>query len=76
MKKTVRRLYRRYVPKRVRDHVERFAKATIAASAGVLQAINLLAPAYGEEAQAVVGTIIAVATWIGVRQVPNSRPRR
>jgi hypothetical protein len=67
VRKFVQRLVRKFIPAPIRDK----AKAVIIGLGTALQAVNLTLPAYGDEATTVVGVIIAIATFLGVYEVPN-----
>lgn len=67
----MKRLYRRFVPEAIRERIEFYAKGAVAATGGILAIVNLTVPDYSDEAQVIVGVILAVGTWLGVRQVPN-----
>lgn len=61
-----------FVPASLKQTIRTYAKAVVAATGSALALVNALAPAYSDEAQAVIGVILAVATILGVRQVPNA----
>lgn len=63
--------WRRYVPASIKAPVLKYAKAIVAATGSALAFVNLAFPAYSDEAQAVVGIVLALATIVGVRQVAN-----
>lgn len=75
MRKYVRSLYKRVVPKPLRRKLAEYAKGAIAASGGVLIAINELAPEIAGQAQEAVTIAIAALTFVGVVRKRN-RPQR
>jgi hypothetical protein len=69
----MRKLYRKYVPTSVQAKLAEYAKAAVTAVGSAAQAVNLIVPAYSDEAQVIVGVALAVATFLGVKRVPNRR---
>jgi hypothetical protein len=69
--KLVRRVYLRVVPLAWRLKIAEYAKGAVAAAGVVGQAVNYFAPAYSDEVQAVVGTVLGLLTLLGVVRVPN-----
>lgn len=67
LRRTLRRLVRRLIPAGLRDR----AKAIIGALGTVLEVVNATVPDYSDEAKLAVGTVIALATYLGIYDVPN-----
>ncbi len=68
----LKRLYVRLLPELTRSQIRVYAKSAVGLATAALTAINLWVPDYSDEATAIVGTIIVIAGWLGVRRVPNA----
>lgn len=62
-----RKLLKKVVPGRFIDR----AKAVIGAYGSILLVVNAVVPEYGDEAKAVVGVVLSVATFLGVYEAEN-----
>jgi len=71
MTMTPRELYRQLLPELTRSRIREYAKAAVALSGLAAQAVNQFVPDYSDETTAIIAVLLAAATWLGVRTVPN-----